>query len=118
MELKYNQELDFKQKHWAEEDKRTNDRLAAQFVELRSTIADRDTTITQLKVDQTKSLNEAIRKFDEWQKQTTTVHFVQISRLETDLSALENRKNVELADLRRDHEVDRARFEITVTNLN
>lgn len=107
-----------KQKLWAEEDKKTNDRLVAQIVELRSTIADRDTTIVQLKVDHTKSLNEAIRKFNEWQTQTTTVHFTQVSRLETELAALEKAKNAELADLEKDHEVDRARFETTVINLN
>jgi len=67
MELKYNNDLDLKQRHWDEEDKRTIDRLNALIVELRSTIVVKDTLICSLKVEHSKSLNDAITKFQEWQ---------------------------------------------------
>lgn len=75
MERKYNNDLDDKQRLWAEENKKTVDRLIAQLNEVRATVNARDTEIVQLKTEHTKNLNEAIRKFDEWKSQATKAHF-------------------------------------------
>lgn len=56
--------------------------------------------------------------FNDWQQKTTKSHLTQVSKLEADYAALERAKNEELAALERDHEVDRARFEKTVIDLN